>query len=144
MPNKQSKSKERRYKTTNIDEATFLALKGHVPISRGVGERAAMFSFPTSGQFNEHLKMFWSKSAQINLHSWLAVRQTLKNLTSSQQLVHLATTDHAKFGQSYYYLEGGTVQHAIYGKPKVHEERYKNGNFYLKKEDAIKAKTITP
>ena len=130
--------KTKKYRTTSIDEATFLALKGHVPFCQGVGDRSAFFIFNHAESLNEHIKMFWSKDAQIGLHSWLSTRQQLKNITASQARVAADDAQDEKFGQAYYYKVGDAIQHAIFGRSKVHQERYKSGNFFYKKEDALK------
>lgn len=126
------------YKTSNIDEATFLTIKGNKPTKIfAINSKSAVFTFAVVGRFNEHLNMFWGKGGLINIHTWLSVRQAYKNITSASNVANEQLLSDSKFGQGYFYIDNGVVHHSIFGKAKHHLERFKTGNFYYKKEEAL-------
>lgn len=128
--------KTTKYKTKSLDEAAFLSLKGHIPEIKVIGDRVSLFTFNVNKRLPDHLQAFWTKSAQINLHSWLAVRQNIKHLCIAEDKAEDSIELGLDSGSAYWYIANGLVLHAIYGKNIIHKQRKLANNFYKTKVEA--------
>ncbi|MGC2455803.1 MAG: DUF5659 domain-containing protein [Pseudolabrys sp.] len=137
-----------KYDTNNIDEAAYLALQGyHFTVTR-TGPISALFSFEKDERFSEVRSKFWKGEVSVQLHSWLATRNALKNECAGQALSakrvpspSLVPAKHATeaivtTGDPYWYHDGNTIKRALFGNRSPHTSRLADGNFYLTSEDA--------
>ena len=145
-----------KYDTNNIDEAAYLALQGyHFTVTR-TGPISALFSFEKDERFSEVRSKFWKGEVSVQLHSWLATRNALKNECAGQALsvkrvpspslvpakhetAAIVTTGHA-----YWYHDGNTIKRALFGNRSLHTSRLADGNFYLTSEDAKLKRNAVP
>lgn len=146
------------YKTHNLDEAAYLMLRGFRCESHSKTKTSAEFIFKDAG-IDSYIKDFWTRGSLIELHSWLAVRQALKNEIKAQLYVqemnHLTETRgtvkdfledptayEPKTGEAYFYVLNGSVFHALYGNSPAHELRVRSGNCFKTRNAALIAKNF--
>lgn len=131
----------KKYKTKNLDEATFLILKGYYSFKQKViSAKGAEFTFEdTDGKIKNKVKEFWCGSPVISLNKWTSTRTQLK--TQQSQIFHrmknpdfLKENGNKKYpsGMPYYYIDDfNHIQHSIFGVGKAHQDRAENGNVFL-------------
>lgn len=130
---------KKQYRTNNLDEAVFLIMGGHKPVKiEKLAQFVSRFYFKESDPLEERRKMFFSTGSLINLHNWLAVRQSIKTslgrLTPDEEVIPPITA-----GTAYFFLDNNAVVSALYGlKNPDHLSRLQTGNFYRTKAEALK------
>lgn len=156
-------AKPAAYTTHNLDEAAFLIVKGMRCKPSARHRVAAEFKFEDTDELERYRRMFWTIGAEVEIHSWLAVRQGLKNeLRSQLTVVALKAGEHPdlpmdevyarameeksplpmvdiKTGETYWYVDKDklVVCHATFSSEKaIHIERRAFANIYFTKGDA--------
>ena len=140
---------QKKYRTTNINEATYLVLKGRSYTCKPTTLTSAEWIFTGDPTTEKYRREFWSqKGVTVPLHVWLAVRDELKkktaNLFNHQVLTRRnKEIDYKKkkleltTGDSYYYIDDmNMVRYCLYGKAEVHNDRILKNNIYATKEEA--------
>lgn len=131
----------KKYKTVNIDEAAYYAVKGHGYKVKNFGERSGEWEFVDEPTLQKTRKQFWGGKADVNLHKWMALRWTMKN---EQRTVPMTIRKRfgVRQGEKYYYLnEKDNVCVAYMGPHIMHQERKEKGNFFLTSDEALDSRS---
>ena len=140
-----------KYITHNLDEATYLILKGLQYSIKYNASISATFTFDAY-YAEPHRKEFYSSSCPVNIHSWLAIRQSLKNELKSQQYIPIEIKNPHKIeykaefkyepfipkqGELYWFIDDiGTIGQATFGTLPIHSDRAKDGRCFKSKLQA--------
>ena len=126
----------KKYKTTILDEATFLAMKGHQFKSKRTGIKNSEWSFDNSPELEKIRKQFWSGNMVVSLNKWLMIRQQVKFNQMSQDIEKEAPKLSIN---KYFYVnkEHMSIMEATLGSSIAHKNRFREGNFFLTKPEAV-------
>ena len=158
---KTKKKTVKKYMTCNLDEAAYLAMNGLKCKPRCIDMLSAKFYFEGSAKQERLRKQFWATTPKINLHSWLAMRQGIKNELKAQlkieskvslqkvtvtkdMLVEPGITNAAPYqpvinGKYYVVVAKGQVVSYLFGKKPIHQERVDKGLTYQTRKEAMEA-----
>lgn len=153
--------KVKKYITHNLNEATYLILKGFKYKSKAITGSSATFTFTYDPVVERYRKEFWTNGCRVNVHSWLSVRQALKDELRSQLMNEtISSTEkqlrkivrksggtvvkpesfQPKIGQTYWLCIGGTLLSSTFSeKGHTHKERAEQGMCYRTKDEALLA-----
>lgn len=163
----------RKYVTHNLDESAFLCLNGFKCTQKTIDTTSAKFFFVHTPAMERTRKIFWTKGAKVNLHSWLAMRQGLKNelkgqlkvdgrarATYKEPLVAAVTLPDddvltipvsnqvpfmPKIAQKYFVvLDKGVITSYVYGHRPIHKNRADAAKCYRTKPEALAASHLIP
>lgn len=130
-----------KYKTNHLDEASYLAIKGHKYTTTKFGELKAEWKFESSDKLESHRKQFWGGTAIVNVHKWLCLREILKREQRSMLAVSKDNPFNLTNGQEYWYItEHNTLNTSLFGGALIHKQRMDKGNFFLTQEEALNAR----
>lgn len=126
------------YKTTNLEEATYLTLNRCLPEIESITPTCSIFTFAETESLKKHRAAFWSNTTlSVNLNKWLMVRQAIKNQVKALITVKSRPADSSLIGSQYWFILDGKPMPAIYGKDSTMPENLRAaGNFFRTKEEA--------
>lgn len=151
-----------KYKTFNLNEATYLVLKGFRYGLDATMMNASCFVFDDTEELEKARKEFWTSGCKVNIHTWIGLRQEIKNSLKSQVSLEISqpllkrhkriaqraknatevdvnkpiSTYTPNDGDAYWYASNGIVCHAIAGAHNMHKRRQQENNCFKTKEEA--------
>ncbi len=148
-----------KYITHNLNEATYLAMKGLKYKSRCTGAVSSVFSFEHDSLTERYRREFWTKGCRIDIHSWIALRTAIKdelrgqikhNETENNNVLgqvtpskggvyHKPDSFQPKNGEKYWITVAGNAVANLYGDKDIHKNRADAGMCYHTRDEALLA-----
>lgn len=144
----------KKYQTTSIDEAVYLASRGLTYRSRRIRARSSVWTFEQTKKLETFRRQFWGGTAVVNLHKWMALRNVLKwqqKETESDREMKISNAMDNDFGiragMTYYWInDQNNIVPVMYGRPNasVHKSRFEEGRAFRTFTEASKVRASMP
>lgn len=126
--------------TTDINEVAYLYTLGIAPDGiKRISQVQSIFFFKKTKEIKEILFHYRTGMAEGSLSHFMFTRDVLKRMVSASVIEKL-DEDQPATGEHYWYIVNKTVLGAHYGNKDItHYERWRDGNYYKTKQEALSA-----